>query len=200
MRRRTLLGAASASLVGLAGCMGATEYTVVDATVGDVPAPLALSVTVTDPDAVVEHPARLTFSLTNERDAPVRVRNTGIWPFGLLELVDTVDAVTAAGTILWTPRYAESPHVDATSRRDYGTTSTPLVRTLDAGERVRETYELHGDSLGGTDTGVQFVRGEFDPPILEYAVGDEDGGDDWQSLLPEVRVRLEAKRLLPKIS
>jgi hypothetical protein len=193
MRRRSLLGVAGASLAGAAGCLGATEYTVTDVSVGDVSAPLALRVELTEPNAVVEHPATLTFSLSNERERPIRVRNTGIWPFGLLELVPSIDAEEAGGTILWTERYAESDEVDATNHRDYGATSKPLVRSLDPGERVSDPYELHGDSLGVRDTGVQFVRGEFDPPIFEYAAGE---GSDWEPFLPEVRVVIEEKRLL----
>lgn len=193
MRRRPFLGVAGASLVGGAGCLGRPEYTVTDVSVDAGSVPFAFSVERTEPHAVVEHPATLTFSLSNEGDHPVRIRNTGIWPFGLLELVASVDAEEAAGTILWTDRYAESDEVDATSRRDYGATSTPLVRALDPGERVSETYELHGDSLGGTDTGTQFVRGEFERPVLEYAEGEES---DWTPFRPRVRVSIEEKGVL----
>jgi len=193
MRRRPFLGVAGTSLIGGAGCLGRPEYTVTDVSVDAGSVPFAFSVERTEPHAVVEHPATLTFSLSNEGERPLRIRNTGIWPFGLLELVASIDAEEAGGTILWTDQYAESEEVDATSRRDYGATSTPLVRALDPGERVSETYELHGDSLGGTDTGVQFVRGEFDPPILEYA---GDPRDDWEPFLPRVRVSIEEKGLL----
>jgi hypothetical protein len=193
VRRRSFLGVAGASLAGLSGCMGATEYTVTDVSVDDVSAPFGFSVEVVDPDAVVEHPARIRFSLSNERQQPIRIRNTGIWPFGLLELVDSLGAEEASGTILWTERYAESDEVDATSRSDYGTTSTPLVRPLGPGERVRETYELHGDSLGVNDTGRQIVRGEFEPPILEYATSNER---DWVSFLPEISVVLQKKSII----
>lgn len=193
MRRRTFLGITSASLLGTAGCLGETEYTVTDISVGDVSAPFDFSVEVVDPNAVIEHPARLKFSLSNEREESMQIRNTGIWPFGLLELVDSLGAEEAGGTILWTERYAESDEVDATSRRDYGTSSTPLVRPLDPGERVSETYELHGDSLGVNDTGRQVVRGEFEPPILEYATGE---ARDWVSFLPEISVVLQERSMI----
>ena len=193
MRRRTVLGVVGASLVGGAGCLGRTEYTVTDVSVDGVSAPFAFSVERTEPNAVVEHPAKLTFSLSNEGETSIRIRNTGIWPFGLLELVASVDGEEAGGTILWTDRYVESDEVDATNRRDYGTTSTPLVRPLSPGERVSETYELHGDALGVDDTGAQFVRGEFERPILEYASAPEN---DWEPFLPRVRVTIAEKRLL----
>ena len=193
MRRRTFLGITSASLLGTAGCLGETEYTVTDVSVGDVSPPFSFSVEIVDPNAVIEHPARLRFSCSNEGERPIQIRNTGIWPFGLLELVDSLGAEEAGGTILWTERYAESDEVDATNRRDYGTSSTPLVRPLDPGERISETYELHGDSLGVNDTGRQVVRGEFDPPILEYAT-DEEGR--WESFLPEISVVLQEKSVM----
>jgi hypothetical protein len=193
VRRRSFLGVTSASLLGLAGCLGATEYTVTEVSVDDASAPFGFSVEIIDPNAVVEHPARIRFSLSNDGERPVRIRNTGIWPFGLLELVDSLGAEEASGTILWTEQYAESEHVDATSRRDYGTSSTPLVQSLGSGERVSETYELHGDSLGVNDTGRQVVRGEFEPPILEYAVGEEGR---WESFLPEISVVLQKKSVI----
>ncbi|WP_380676565.1 hypothetical protein [Salinigranum sp. GCM10025319] len=193
MRRRSFLGVTSASLLGLAGCMGATEYTVTDVSVGDVSAPFDFSIEIVDPDAVVDHPARLSFSVSNEGEQPIQIRNTGIWPFGLLELADSLGAEGAAGTILWTERYAQSDEVDATNRRDYGTSSTPLVQPLDPGKRISETYELHGDSLGVNDTGRQVVRGEFQPPILEYATDEEDR---WESFLPQISVVIQKKSVI----
>jgi hypothetical protein len=173
--------------------MGAAEYRVTEVSVGDISAPFVFSVEIVDPNAVIEHPARIRFSLSNDGERPIQIRNTGIWPFGLLELVDSLGAEEAGGTILWTERYTESDEVDATSRRDYGTSSTPLVRPLKPGERVSETYELHGDSLGVNDTGRQVVRGEFEPPILEYATSGED---DWESFLPEIGVVLQKKSVI----
>jgi hypothetical protein len=173
--------------------MGATEYRVTEVSVDDVSAPFGFSVDIVDPNAVIEHPARLRFTLINEREEPIQIRNTGIWPFGLLELVDSLGAEEASGTILWTERYAESDEVDATSRRDYGTSSKALVQALDPGERISETYELHGDSLGFNDTGRQVVRGEFEPPILEYATSREG---DWETFLPEISVVLQEKSVI----
>jgi len=46
MRRRTLLGAAAASMASLSGCLGATEYTVTDVRVGQSSAPVGLDGTV----------------------------------------------------------------------------------------------------------------------------------------------------------
>jgi len=157
MRRRTLLGAAAASMVGLSGCLGATEYTVTDVRVGRSSAPVGLDVSITEPNAAIEHPARLEFTITNQQNGPVRVRNTGIWPFGLLELVPSLDVEEAGGTILWTSRYEESQYVGAENRGNYGTEDTPLVRTVEPGGTASETYEVHGDDIRGA--GTRYVRG-----------------------------------------
>jgi hypothetical protein len=191
MKRRTLLGVAGASMASLAGCLGATEYTVTDVRVGQSSAPVGLDVSITEPNAVIEHPASLEFTVTNQQNSPVRVRNTGIWPFGLLELVPSLDVEEAGGTILWTSRYEESQYVDAESRGNYGTEDTPLAHTLESGETASETYELHGDDIRGA--GTRYVRGEFEPPILEYSTEESEA---WQSFLPEVAVSLEKTDLL----
>lgn len=192
MRRRALLGIASASVVGLAGCLGAAEYTVTGVRVGTPSAPIRVDLNVMEPNAVIEHPARLEFSVTNERNAPLRVRNTGILPFGLLELVSSLDTDEARpGTLLWTSRYEESQYVEAEGRSFFGTESTPLVRTLDSRATASETYELHGDDID--EAGTKYVRGKYEPPILEYAM---EGSEEWTSFLPEIRVTLERADLL----
>lgn len=191
MRRRTLIGAAAASMVGLSGCLGASEYTVTDVRVDRSSAPVELDVSITEPDAVIEHPARLEFTVTNRGDAPIRMRNTGIWPFGLLELVRSLETEEVGGTLLWTSRYEQSQYVDATSRSNYGTEGTSLVHTLGPDETASETYELHGDDI--RRAGTRYVRGEFEPPILEYSTPESEA---WQSFLPEVTVTLEKTDLL----
>ncbi|WP_251343788.1 hypothetical protein [Haloplanus halophilus] len=190
MRRRALLAAAGTSMASLAGCLGASEYTITDVEVTSS-APVEFDVTIADPDAVIEHPALLDFELTTREDRPLRVRNTGVWPFGLLKLVDSLDTEGPAGTLLWTEQYEASDHADIESRRNYGTDSTHLVRTLDPGETVSETYELHGDGI--REAGTAYVRGEFEPPIFEYTRDDTDG---WRSFAPEIAVTIATKRLL----
>lgn len=192
MRRRSLLGAASTSMLGLAGCLRATEYTVTGVRVGPSPAPVGLDVEVTEPDAVIEHPARLEFALTSRKDVPIQVRNRGIWPFGLLELGPSLGADRSGPeTLLWTSRYEESQYVDVRSHRHYTRDSTPLVRTLDPGATVSETYELHGDEL--YEAGTKYVRGAFEPPILEYAMKESE---NWEAFLPEIEVAIDNKGLL----
>jgi hypothetical protein len=69
--------------------------------------------------------------------------------------------------------------------------STSLVQTLESGETVSETYELHGDGVREADTG--YIRGEFEPPILEYT---RDDTDEWRSFSPEIAVSIATKQLL----
>jgi len=186
MRRRALLAAAGTSLASLSGCLGAPEYTITDVTVTST-APFEFDVTVVDPDAIVEHPAELEFEVRNESDRPLRVRNTGVWPFGLLQLVYSREE-SAAGTILWTERYETSQYVDAENRSSYGVESTSLVRALDAGDAVSETYELHGD--GVHEAGTAYVIGEFESPVFEY---QRDGDDDWTAFTPTIEVAITTK-------
>jgi hypothetical protein len=188
VNRRTLLAATTASLTGLAGCLGATEYTVTDVTVDDESGPVSLGVDRVEPNAVVEHPARLEFTVTNTSETAIDVRNTGIWPLGVLKIVAALDNSRAAGDVLWTDRYEASEYVDATSRRNYSAESTPLVRTLAAGDAVTESYDLHGDEI--SREGERVVRGWPDPPLFEYRTTE---ADEWESYLPTVRVQIEQR-------
>ncbi|MFC6875444.1 hypothetical protein [Halobellus marinus] len=191
MKRRTLLGVTTASMVSLTGCLGTTEYTITDVQT-ETTTPLGISVQIVEPNAVIEHPAQLAFTVTNKQDSPIEIRNTGIWPFGLLELVPSLDTQDAGpGTILWTNRYEESRYVDAETRQNYGVESTPLVRTLGPDETVEETYDIHGADI--IQTGTMFVQGRFEPPILEYTT---EHNEDWDSLLPEITVELSKKSLI----
>jgi len=191
MRRRTLLAVAGTSMASLVGCLGAAEYTVTDVRVGQTSAPVGLDVSITESNVVIEHPASLEFTVTNQQNVPVRVRNTGIWPFGLLELVSSLETEEVGGTLLWTSRYEESQYVDATSRSNYGTEDTPLVHILEPGGTASETYEIHGDDIRGA--GIRYVRGAFELPILEYSTEESEV---WQSFLPEVTITIEQTDLL----
>ena len=191
MKRRTLLGVTSASMVSLTGCLGATEYTITDVQT-ETTTPLGISVEIVEPNAVIEHPAQLAFTVTNQQETPIKIRNTGIWPFGLLELVPSPDTQDAGpGIILWTDRYEESRYVDAESRQNYGVESTPLVRTLGPDETVEETYDVHGSDI--IQTGTMYVRGRFEPPVLEYTT---EQNESWDSLLPEITVELSKNSLI----
>jgi len=68
--------------------------------------------------------------------------------------------------------------------------STSLVQTLESGQTVSETDELHGD--GVREAGTAYARGESEPPILEYP---RDDTDEWRSFLPEI-ASIATKQLL----
>ena len=77
MKRRSLLGAASTSIMSLAGCLGESEYTITDVQVGTSLAPVGLDVDVLESDAEIEHPARL--------DSRSRTRRMSQYGFGTQE-------------------------------------------------------------------------------------------------------------------
>jgi hypothetical protein len=189
MRRRTLLTTAGASIAGLAGCLGDTEYTITDVAVTTT-VPFEFDVTVTEPDAVIEHPARLEFELRNPEDRPLRVRSTGVWPFGLLKLVRSPDADGPGGTLLYSEQYETSQYVDIESRRNYSIESTPVVQAIGSGKTVSETYELHGDGIRGA--GTAYVRGGHESPVFEYTRDESKG---WRPFPPEIEVTITTKQL-----
>jgi len=196
MRRRSLLaGLASGATVGLAGCLGATQYVVTDARVESDPSPLDVAVSIGNPNAVIQHPASLTFTLTNTSQRPIHVRNIGIWPLGLLKLSPAPTAENAKSgpsTILWNTAYETSPHVTVHSRSAYGTDRVPLTKPVRSGSSVSATYQIHGDDVN--HPGTYYVYGDFDVPLLTYATADSN---NFETYLPKVSVTIQQKSVLP---
>lgn len=190
MRRRRCLGLTAATLAGLAGCMGDTEYTVTDVSVGDAAGPLALDVALVDAAATVDSSARLDVTLRNESDAAVTVRNTGVWPLGLLALAPP-GAREEIEVLLLSDQYAETDRVEVTANST-GSDNEPITRPIDAGESVTVQYEIQGDRLRGS--GTYTLRGYFEAVPLSYrATGDED----WTAFHPKVTVTLATRSPLP---
>ncbi|GGL66720.1 hypothetical protein [Halocalculus aciditolerans] len=182
-------------MVGLAGCLGATQYTVADARVTSDPSPLQLDVEILDSEAIIQSPARLRFTLTNTAERPIRVRNTGLWPLGMLELstvTDPADESSGSETILWNEEYRKSSKITVQSRSSYSVSQDPLTQPLDSGQAVTATYEIHGDDIVRAST--YYVYGEFDAPILTYAA---DTNSNFEAYLPRVEVAIQSKGLLP---
>ncbi|MBV0903017.1 hypothetical protein [Haloarcula salina] len=190
MRRRRYLSVASAALVGLSGCLGDPEYTVIDVTVPETPGTLTLDVEPVDTSVTVDSPARLSFTLRNDGDSALSVRTTGVWPFGLLALALPRERGPER-ILLLSDRYAESDHVQV-SRNSVGNDNEPLVRQLTAGESVSRRYEIHGDRLYGA--GTYTLRGYFEPVPLSYRSVEST---DWTAFRPEVTVRVGERSLLP---
>lgn len=192
MRRRAFLGASSTALAGLAGCLGGeTEYTIADVSVPEQSGPLVLDVTVADASVTIDSPGRLTVTLRNESDERVRVRNTGVWPLGVLGLDPPQDS-GATKTLLVTQQYDETGRVEVTSRKTSVSHDRPIVRPLEGGASVSEPYELHGDRL--SVTGTYTLRGYFEAVPLEYRRADDDA---WSDLHPDVSITATERSPLP---
>lgn len=196
IRRRAYLAGAAGTLAGLAGCIGGeTEYRVVDVS-GSSPAdhPLSLDVTVESPAITVDSPARLSFTLRNEGDDAVAVRNAGVWPLGVL----AVGTETEHGPVdarLLSDRYDETHRIEV-EPNGMSISGEPLVRPVAADESITERYVLHGDGL--TQAGTYRVQGKFEEYILRYAApGTDPETGDWTDFAPNVTVTLEAQSALP---
>lgn len=197
MKRRELLGLAGASMASLAGCLGdATEYIVTDVSVKKDLGPLSLDVTIQKATAGIEEPAHLDFIVTNKGDKSLHVRNTGIWPFGLLALTQLPPgtAQTIPSTILWSNEYEKSKHVHVDSRRSFGVDGKNLTRILNVGESATDKYKIYGSDI--VQSGTHYVRGNFEPPLCSYTLDESRG---WKSYLPTVTVMIEKQGLVPKI-
>ena len=66
-----------------------------------------------------------------------------------------------------------------------------VVRPKGVSGGLDQRVRCHGDDIRGA--GTRYVRGEFEPPILEYSTEESEA---WQSFLPEVAVSLEKTDLL----
>lgn len=190
MRRRRVLGLATATMAGLAGCLGDTEFTVTDVAVGETSAPLALDVAVEDAGVTVDSPAVLAMSLRNDGSETLSVRATGVWPFGLLAL-DRRDETGRSSVLLLSDQYANAEHVEVTANSAHSD-NEPLVRRLDAGESVSRQYEVHGERV--VRPGDYSLQGYFEPVVLQYR---PDERADWAAFEPDVTVTIAERSLLP---
>ncbi|SFR98591.1 hypothetical protein SAMN05216559_2061 [Halomicrobium zhouii] len=196
MRRRAYLAGAAGALAGLAGCIGGeTEYQVTGAS-GASPAdhPLSLDVAVESPSITVDSPGALSFTLRNGGDDAVAVRNTGVWPLGVLA-VETETEHGPVDTRLLSDRYGETDRIEV-KPSGMSVSQEPLVRPIPADESVTERYVLHGDGL--IQPGTYRLRAKFEEHILRYAPpGTDPEGGDWTDFAPDVTVTLEAQSVLP---
>jgi hypothetical protein len=190
MKRRHFLGVATASMAGLAGCMGNTEYTVTDVSVADSAGPLALDLDLVDAAATVDSPARLDVTLRNDDDEDISIRNTGVWPLGLLALAQSGER--GRGKILLrSDQYGETDRVEVAAN-GIRTDNAPIVRPLNAGQSVTNQYEIHGNRL--YSPGTHTLRGYFEEVPLFYRVGN---AEEWTEFYPEATITVEERSLLP---
>lgn len=215
MRRRAFLGTATAGLASLAGCAGDPEYRIDGVSVAGDDGPLALDVAVEDRSVTVDSPGALAFTLRNDAAAAVRVRNWGVWPLGVPELLSVDEFGRGTGARLSADAYDASDHVDPRPS-GIGVDREPIVRPLPAGDRVTETYRVHGDRLTALGAGTHAVSGWFERrfdgdaadaetdetqaddaevrPLAWYRTGERE---EWATFEPEVRVTLSELSLLP---
>lgn len=190
MRRRHYLGLATATVASLAGCMGSTEYTITNVTVGDTTGPLSLDLTIADAAATIDSSARLDVTLRNAGDKAVSVRNTGIWPLGLLGLAPSGERGPRR-LLLMSDQYAKTDRVEVSATGARGDDES-LVRSLDADKSITEQYDVQGDRLSGP--GTYTLRGFFDETPLTYRTGN---AEDWIEFYPKVTIDIEKRSLLP---
>lgn len=150
MKRRTLLGAISASMVGMAGCLGQDEYTLSEPDIEQTDDPLRIDAELSGREVTIEGPVTLTLSLENSGEGPLQIRTTDLWPFSVPVLGRTSDQHSRE-ILLMTDRYEESDSVNISvegngilNRRTQGQTVTQM---LAPGEPISKEYTIRGDLI-----------------------------------------------------
>lgn len=192
MKRRTFLAASTLSVAGLSGCLGDTEYRIVNTAAESSLERLSLSVRLAVADATIEHPAAITLTLENTADESIRIRSYGVWPFGVLALAPspTPDEDTWK-TTLFSPSYETADRIEIDrGGRSLSLEGTPITRPLQPGESVSRRYELRGDDL--SRAGTYHVVERFDGRASRRSKGD-----DWEPFEYQIRLAIEEKRRLP---
>jgi len=188
MNRRHYLGATTATLAGLAGCLGDPEYSIASVSGPETAGSPAFEVTVADAGITVDSPGSLALTLRNDGEEAVEIRTPGVWPFGMVALISTDDSEWR--TLLLTDGYAETDRIEVTAN-SVNQNNTPIVRALAAGESVTERYVVDGKRLQGDGTYV--LDGYFKDGLCSYRTGD----GEWSVLRPEVSVTVSKRALLP---
>ena len=187
MKRRHYLGATTATLAGLAGCLGDPEYSIVSVSGPETAGPLVFEVAVVDAGITVDSPGSLALTLRNDSAEAVELRTPGVWPFGMVALISTDDSEWR--TLLLTDSYAETDRIEVTANSAHQD-NAPIVRTLAAGESVTERYVVDGTRFQGDGTYV--LDGYFEDGLCSYRTGDSE----WSELRPEVSVTIAERTLL----
>lgn len=141
--------------------------------------PLVLSVRITTPRALIEHPAAIELTLENRGEQPIRIRSYGVWPFGVLSLAPSPTPDENRYDVeLYSPAYEDSDAVEVgPGRASMSVDGEPLTRTLEAGTSVSTVYKLYGSDL--SRPGTYYTVQSFEGNESEYSIGDE-----WTTLDP----------------
>lgn len=186
MKRRTLLATGGLSIAGLTGCLGDSTYRVREVAVEAASGSLALTVRVDRAKVTIEQPAALSFTLTNTTDESVRIRNLGVWPFGVLGVGESpTEVVSSLDPQLFSSAYAESDRVTVgPTNQSLSVAEEPVVEALSAGDETTETYTLPGENL--RQAGTYYIVGFHGTPFLEY-----QDTDAWRAFEPTVEITIE---------
>lgn len=192
MKRRAFLATSALSMASLAGCLGDTEYRVTNTTVESSSGPLTLSVRITTPRAVIEHPAALELTLENEGEQPIRIRSYGIWPFGVLSIAPSPTPDEDQYDVkLYSPAYEESDAVEVgPGRASMRVDGEPLTQMLEAGASASTTYRLYGSDL--SRPGTYYIVQSFGGNESEYSAGGE-----WTTFDSRIAVTIEEVSQFP---
>ncbi|MFC6974366.1 hypothetical protein ACFQL1_06370 [Halomicroarcula sp. GCM10025709] len=190
MKRREVLTLASASVLGTAGCLGRTEYELGSPSVASIDGPLTLAIEVTDRRVTVDSPGELVLTISNESDRAVQVRNTGVWPLGLLAL-SPQGSDQMQRSLLLTDAYTDTDRVEVTPRSVEGS-NEELVDSLNPSQSVTVPYRLDGARV--RRTGVHDLQGYFEPPLLSVR---GQGSEDWTTVTDAATVEIAELSLLP---
>lgn len=150
MKRRALLGTIGASMAGLAGCLGASEYTLSEPDVEQTDAPLRIDASLSGKDVTIDGPATLTLTLENTGEDPLQIRAMNLWPFGLPALRGTDDQEYSGQILLLSERYDEVDSVNVSvsgGYRSVNTRSDPVSQVLEPNDSVSQEYTIRGDAI-----------------------------------------------------
>ncbi|UPM41729.1 hypothetical protein [Halocatena salina] len=148
MKRRTLLGAISASMLGMAGCLGRDEYTLSAPDIEQTDDPLRIDATLSGHDVTIDGSPTLTLTLENTGETPLQLRTTNLWPFG-------VPVFRRANgeygeILLLSDRYDEAEGVNVSvggGFRSVQLQSKPITQTLQPATPITREYTIRGDTI-----------------------------------------------------
>jgi len=192
MRRRQYLAAATAGIVGTAGCLGDTEYTITAASGTSLSDQLAVTVDVIDGGITVDSNGILTATITNNRTRPVTIRARDVWPFGLLMLEAEKEANVISTTLLQSASYGQTDRVRITNT-GVSAENDHVTRSLAAGESKTVSYEIDGGRL--TATGTMDIKSYFEsyPIVFDYQTASMS---TWTSVTQVGTVNISERSLL----
>lgn len=183
MRRRKFLTASTAMLVGLAGCLGDTEYNIDTASGETTIDPFTFEIRAIDREIRVENPGVIEVKIRNDGPA-LSVKNTGVWPLGVLGLKLTETDTPDHRILLHTDEYEQTSRVEVTET-GVRVSNEPMVNTLAEGESITRKFQVRSADLyqGGTFQ----ICNYFEDRLFKYR---HKGEEEWTARKPDLRVEI----------